>query len=184
LITLLRRLANIVAGLVLGFALVMLLATQVLGYRVASIATDSMRPTLAPGDLIITQPVAITSVVNGDIVLFQTGIATPILVAHRVNNVVTVNVNVTDSKTGIVRTETSKVLRTKGDANAQVDEQPVDATVFRGRLWLSVPGAGRFLASPLPYALIATGLGALWLLFELARWARRDRPTEPPAVAT
>ena len=56
---LLRRIGNVVAGLVLGFAIVLLVATQVMGYRVASIATDSMRPTLAPGDLIVTRRVGI-----------------------------------------------------------------------------------------------------------------------------
>jgi signal peptidase len=177
--TFLRRLANVVAGLVLGIAIVFLVATQVMGYRVASIATDSMRPALAPGDLIVTQPVGIDSIVNGDVVLFQEGVTTPILVAHRVSNVVTVNVNVTDSATGAKHTETSRILRTKGDNNAVVDDAPVDAANFRGRLWLHIPNAGGFLASPTPFILIAGGIGVLWLLFEVGRLARRRAAATP-----
>jgi signal peptidase I len=179
--SILRGLANVTAGLVLGAALVLLIATQVMGYRIASIATDSMVPTLDPRDLIVTQPVPIDAIVNGDVILFQTGVTTPILVAHRVDSVVTVNLNVTDSATGAKHTETTKVFRTKGDHNAQVDDATVDAASYKGRLWLTVPSAGVLLSSPLPFALIAVVLGVVWLSSELLRWARRG-PTDRDAA--
>jgi len=171
----LRRLLDILAGLILGLAIVMLIATQVFGYRVASIATNSMQPTLAPGDLILTRPASIDAVGHDDIVLFETGITKPILVAHRVANIITVNLNVTDSKTGVTRTQQTHVLRTKGDANPQVDADPVDASHYRGLLWMTVPGAGTLLASPLPFLLIAVGLGLLWFAFEIVDRGRRGR---------
>jgi signal peptidase len=177
--TLIRRLAAIAAGLVLGLAIVALIATQLFGYRLAAIASDSMRPTLAPGDLIVTRPVPINDIEHDDIVLFETGTATKILVAHRVANIVTVNVNITDSETGETRTEQTKVLRTKGDANPLIDEQPVDQTAYRGLLWLTIPGAGNLLASPTPFIAVAFGIGVLWLLVELVGYVRRSRQRAP-----
>jgi signal peptidase len=175
----LRLLAAILAGLVLGFAFVAVISTQVFGYRLAAIASDSMRPALSPGDLIVTRPVPITDNEQDDIVLFETGIATKILVAHRVSNVVTLNVNITDSVTGETRTETTKILRTKGDANPQLDEQPVDATNYRGQLWLTIPGAGNLLASPTPFIAVAIGIAVIWLLVETVGYVRRSRQRAP-----
>lgn len=169
-----RTLANILAGLVLGVALALLIATQVFGYRLAAVATDSMRPALTPGDLIVTQPAPITEITHDDIVLFETGVNTRILVAHRVVNLIQVNLNITDSQTGETRTERSQMLRTKGDANADIDPEPVDASNYRGRLWLTFAGAGSLLATPTPFILIAVVLGAAWLATELLR-ARRPR---------
>lgn len=171
----LRRIGNVVAGLVLGIAVVLLVATQVMGYRVATVATDSMRPTLSPGDLIVTRPVPITEIEHGDIVLFETGVTTRITVAHRVDGVVTVNLNITDSKTGDKHTETTKILHTKGDANPLADAGVVDQAAYRGLLWLTVPGAGPILASPVPFILIAAGLGLAWFALELVGWGRRSR---------
>jgi signal peptidase len=171
----LRLIAAIVGGLVLGVAIVAIVSTQVLGYRLAAIASDSMQPTLAPGDLIVTRPVPIADIEHEDIVLFETGTATKILVAHRVANIVTVNVNFTDSETGETRTEQTKVLRTKGDANANIDEQPVDDTTYRGLLWVTIPGAGSLLASPTPFIAVAVAIGVIWLLTEIVGWSRRQR---------
>jgi signal peptidase len=172
---LLRLLAAIVAGLVLGFAIVAIISTQVFGYRLAAIASESMRPALAPGDLIVTRPVPITDIETDDIILFETGTATKILVAHRVANVVTLNVNITDSETGERRTEQTKILRTKGDANEATDEQPVDTTSYRGLLWLTIPGAGNVLASPQPFIVLAAVIGVIWLLLEVVGYVRRSR---------
>jgi signal peptidase len=173
--TILRRLAAIAAGLVLGLVIVAVVATQVFGYRLAAIASDSMQPALAPGDLIVTRPVPITDIKQDDIVLFETGTATKILVAHRVANIIDVNMNVTDSATGQTRTEKTKILRTKGDANPAVDEQPVDETTYRGLLWLTIPGAGSVLASPTPFIALAVLIGVLWLIAELVGYVRRSR---------
>jgi signal peptidase len=175
--TLLRRLASILAGLVLGFALVAVIATQVFGYRVAAIASDSMRPTLAPGDLVIARPVPIGDIAHDDIVLFETGETTKILVAHRVANIVTVNMNITDSATGQTRTERTQILRTKGDGNATIDEQPVDDVAYRGLVFVTVPGIGNLLASPLPFAGLAVVIGVAWLLLEVATRIRGSRQT-------
>jgi len=174
-----RRFLDALAGLVLGLAIVTLIATQVLGYRLASIASDSMEPALARGDLILTRPVPIGDVKHDDIVLFETGVTTPILVAHRVANIITVNLNITDSKTGATRTEQTQVLRTKGDANAQVDPEPVDAQHYRGLVWLTFSGIGSVLASPLPFLIVGAGLGLLWLVYELVDRSRRTRRTGP-----
>jgi signal peptidase len=178
-VRILRLLVAIVLGLVFGLAMVAIISTQVFGYRLAAIASESMRPALAPGDLIVTRPVPITDIETDDIVLFETGTVTKILVAHRVANVVTLNVNITDSETGEKRTEQTKILRTKGDANEATDEQPVDATSYRGLLWLTIPGAGNVLASPLPFIVLAAVIGVIWLLLEVVGYVRRSRRTAP-----
>jgi signal peptidase len=170
----LRLFAAILAGVVFGLAIVAVVATQVFGYQLAAIASDSMRPALTPGDLIVTRPVPITDIEQDDIVLFEAGTATKILVAHRVANVVTFNLNITDSETGETRTETTKILRTKGDANPQLDEQPVDAANYRGQLWMTIPGAGYLLATPTPFIAVAIVIGVVWLLAELFGFARRS----------
>jgi signal peptidase I len=178
-VRILRLLVAIVLGLVFGLAMVAIISTQVFGYRLAAIASESMRPAPAPGDLIVTRPVPITDIETDDIVLFETGTVTKILVAHRVANVVTLNVNITDSETGEKRTEQTKILRTKGDANEATDEQPVDATSYRGLLWLTIPGAGNVLASPLPFIVLAAVIGVIWLLLEVVGYVRRSRRTAP-----
>jgi signal peptidase len=174
-VRILRLLAAIILGLVFGLAIVAIISTQVLGYRLAAIASESMRPTLAPGDLIVGRPVPITDIETDDVVLFETGTATKILVAHRVANVVTLNVNITDSETGEKRTETTKILRTKGDANEQLDEQPVNQENYRGIVWFTIPGAGNVFASPMPFIALAAVIGVLWLLAEVIGRVRRSR---------
>ena len=74
--TSLRLFAGVVAGLVFGLAVVALIATQLLGYRLAAIASDSMVPALSRGDLILTRPASIDNMQRGDVVLFESGTAT------------------------------------------------------------------------------------------------------------
>ena len=163
-------------GLLLGALGVALFATQFLGYKVATIQSYSMEPTLRRGDLIVTRPVDISEVNKGDIVLFEEGLKTRILVAHRVDGVFNITTNVTDSKTGKTSTSSTKMLRTKGDANAQADADPVGVDRFRGDLLLTIHGAG-YLANGLPLQqalfLLAAVTAVMWGAYELARHRHR-----------
>lgn len=176
---LLGAVLDVVAGLAVAAALVAIVATQFMGYRILGIASDSMLPALARGDLIVSRPVAITSVEHDDIIVFEEGQQTKLLVAHRVVNIIKVNTNITDSKTGAKHTEESRIFRTKGDANPVVDAQPVDAAAFRGLLMAQLPGAGGLLGSAtIQQGLVALALvaGLAWLGYELlARGRRRSQ---------
>jgi len=167
---------DVVAGLLVAAALVALVATQVMGYRVLGIASDSMVPTLQRGDLIVSRPVPITSVGHGDIVIFEEGQQTRLLVAHRVVNLITLNVNVTDSKTGAKHSEQSRILRTQGDANPLPDQQSVDAGRFHGVLLARIPGIGGLLGSSytqLGLLVVALVMGLAWLGYEVVAKRRR-----------
>jgi len=85
----------------------------------------SMRPALAPGDVIVYQRVA-PSLEVGDMVVFQHGGA---LVVHRV--------------AGVLRDGT---MRTAGDANDCLDSTPLDPADVRGEVVVVIPAgvlAGR-----------------------------------------
>jgi signal peptidase len=170
-----RIAANVIAGLIFGVALVLLISTQVFGYRIAAIASDSMRPTLNAGDLIVTRPAPITDVASGDVVLFETGTGTRILVAHRVVSTTTLTTQLTDSKTGQQTLSETKVFRTKGDANDVADQGQVDTSNYRGKLLLVIPGIGSSFSSPTPFIVITIVIAGLWLVVEVVRWLRRPR---------
>ena len=78
-----------------------------MGYRAVFMTTGSMRPAIAPGDLVILRPVDPASIHLGDVITFQAPIGSHELVTHRV-------VAVTSSAQGIT-------FRTKGDANQVAD---------------------------------------------------------------
>ncbi len=168
---------DIAAGLVVAIAIVGLIATQVMGYRVLGIASDSMIPALDRGDLIVSRPVSINSIGHGDIVVFDEGQQTRLLVAHRVVNIIKVNLNVTDSRTGAQHTEHSQILRTQGDANPLVDPVPVDARTFVGVLLVRLPGIGGLFGSATVQQgllVVALAIGLTWLAYEgNARLRRR-----------
>ena len=78
-----------------------------MGYRAVYMTTGSMRPAIAPGDLVILRPVDPASIRVGDVITFQAPIGSHELVTHRA-------VAVTSSAQGIT-------FRTKGDANQVAD---------------------------------------------------------------
>lgn len=166
------------AGIAVGGILLAVAATTLLGYRVLDIASNSMEPALHRGDLILSRPTPIDEVKEGDVIVFQEGERIPILVAHRVAAVVTIDVNATSKSTGVTTTSTSRVFRTKGDANANVDGQVVDPAHYRGVVSLVVPMAGLpLLGFPMSQVFIlVAGLTALaWAVYEVSGLVRRRR---------
>src|SRR3990172_8502033 len=120
-------------GLLLGGLLAAFIATQFFGYKVMTVQSFSMEPALERGDLIVSRPVSIDDVKQGQIVLFMEGQRTRLLVAHRVAGFVNVTTNIHDSQTGEDTVEKSRLLQTKGDANSTVDAQAVAASDLRDR---------------------------------------------------
>lgn len=168
--TVLSMLASAAFGLLIGGLLAALLAVQVFGYHVVTVQSNSMEPALNRGDLIVARPVRIDDVKQGQIVLFEEGRDVRFIAAHRVVAFINLRTNINNTTTGEVTTQESRLLRTKGDANATEDAQPVDASRLRGRLWFTIPKVGLILDRvPLQTVLLGVaGLaGAGWLVFEL-----------------
>ena len=169
---------SVTLGLVVGLLFVAALATQFLGYRIATIQSYSMEPSLRRGDLVLVRPTDIKDAEVGDIVMFEEGRNVKILVAHRVDGVFNITTNITDGQTGDTEAHESKVLRTKGDANDQPDSEYVGSDRFQGELLLTVPNVG-LIADRLPLQkalLFVTALSAVaWTAYE---WRRRRRGQE------
>jgi len=175
--------AGVVSGLLLAGALVSLLATQVFGFQVIQVSSGSMGPVLRPGDLFVTRPVDIADVQIGDVVLFEQGRDTPILVAHRVHGIVNLRTTIHDAATGERTTQVSKMLQTKGDANPTPDAELVDADRLRGILWFRLPGAGRLFGSLDPrhgLILAALSIAVAWGIYEVVRAAHAARRRAGP----
>lgn len=170
----------IFAGLLVAALVLALIATQLLGYHAFAVASDSMAPTLHRGDLVVTRPVAVNTVNQGDIVAFLEGETTPLTVVHRVAGVIDVTVNTTDSKTGAKSTETSRLLLTKGDANPNRDGQAVEPDRFRGLVFIKVPSIGGVLGAALFQQIVlavAILTAVAWVAYEV-RALRRKRRTD------
>lgn len=149
---------------VLGLAV----GPRVAPYRTATMLTGSMSPLIDPGDVIVVVPVPVAEVAPGMILTFQAPPPDGRVVTHRV-------VSVEPTATGAV------AVRTKGDANAEVDPW---VAVLEGdtawRLRRVVPELGsaiRFLRAPTVHAALLWGLPAVlagWGLVSLWRPTRRE----------
>jgi signal peptidase I len=172
-------LGGILAGLFVAALIFSLIATQLLGFHVFAVASNSMAPTLNRGDLVVTRPAAVTTVKQGDIVAFIEGETTPLTVVHRVAGLINLRINTTDSKTGATGTEESRLLLTRGDANPTNDGQPVEPDRFRGVVFITVPAIGAVLGATIFHQVllaIAILTALAWFAYEL-RALRRQRWT-------
>ncbi len=164
---------GILFGSLLGLALLAVVATQFLGFRLLTVSSNSMYPALSAGDVIVVKPAAMSAVEIGDIVLFTAG-GDSILTVHRVvgrNEVVT---NVTSRGTGERTTFTDYRLVTQGDANPAPDGGEVTAAQLQGQLWFSfanpLAGAGVPVRSLL--FVFAAVIGTVWVAWEFTIRAR------------
>ena len=174
--TVLGVLASACFGLLIGGLLAALLAVKVFGYSVVTVQSNSMEPALERGDLLVARPVSIDDVDVGQVVLFDEGRDVRFIAAHRVVSFINLRTNISNTTTGEVTTQESRLLRTKGDANVAQDAQPVDAGRLRGRLWFTVPKAGLvFDRVPLQAVLVGVAgvVAAGWLVFEFRRYLGR-----------
>lgn len=99
--------------------------TGLLGVRPSLISGNSMRPTLLPGDIVITRDVTATALQVGDVVRFRRD---GLDVIHRV-------MAIQMDATGQL------ILTTRGDNN-NVDDAPVYAEQVQGKLILTLPKVG------------------------------------------
>jgi signal peptidase I len=134
------------------------IAFRMAGLHLQTVLTGSMRPTVSPGDVAVTQDVPVGSLRVGDaIVFYPPGQTMPVL--HRI--------------TSIGATATGVVLTTRGDANTVDDPWHVaiqGTTAYR--LVAVVPLIGWLTVLQRPALLAAGLLLGLAILLELRKEVR------------
>jgi signal peptidase I len=129
----LRCLLGAVAVCVLGTACCLeacTLVSSAAGWRAEAVLSGSMSPRVQPGDVVLVSAVPATEIKPGQVIAFRDP-AMPRVLVHRV-----------------VAVLPDGDLRTKGDANAAPDSDPVPPTSVLGVARLRVP----FVALPLYWA--------------------------------
>jgi signal peptidase len=159
-----------VAGLVVGFALGLLLAALapfVVGHKTFTVMSGSMEPAIRTGDLVVDERIRPLEARVGDVVSFDEPGPSRRLVTHRVRS---------------VRADGAQVrFVTKGDANNTVERWSAPAAGQIGRVVYRIPKLGYALAYfRTPFARIALlVIPALALaIYELVRLWRPERDPE------
>ncbi|NUU17991.1 signal peptidase I [Cellulomonas humilata] len=109
-------------------ALALIVVPLLLGATPYTVLTGSMRPTLPPGELVVTRPRPAADITLGDVITYQLRSNEPEVVTHRV-----VGVGSTS--------EGERTFITRGDAN-NLDDDPVRAVQVRGVVVYHVPYLG------------------------------------------
>lgn len=97
------------------------------GWQMFSILTGSMEPAIPTGSVIYVKPADIEDIQEGDIITFRLGSGKVNTATHRVVEVL------------------EDGVKTKGDANANVDATIVDEKRLLGRVVYTLPFCGYFL---------------------------------------
>jgi len=159
--------AGVTTSLLLPVA-TFLITAVLLGWRLEAVETGSMAPLYPVGSLVVVRPVDPSDIRVGAAIAFVPDDGRG-LVTHRV-------VQVLDQPSGLS-------FRTKGDANATIDPQPVPARAVRGRAAWAVPQLGRlvrWLAWPRGFLLLVVAPALLLVLSE-ARLRRRPARSQEAA---
>lgn len=120
------RLLKITAALIAALLLAVAAAWYMLGGRVLSVQTNSMRPVFTAGDAVLVTRVTKEDLHAGDIVSFRDATRPEIILSHRI-------VQISD-----------RTLITKGDNTPQKD-LPITADRIIGRAQFVAPGLGTFM---------------------------------------
>lgn len=127
-------LTQVVAWFVIA-AMALVLAVSVVLPRLANatpytILTDSMKPGMPPGTLVVVKPVDVSAIGVGDVITYQLKSGESAVVTHRV-------VAQGYDATG------SPIFHTQGDSNSVRDEEVVMPVQIKGKRWYAVPYVGR-----------------------------------------
>lgn len=95
------------------------------GWSSEVVVSGSMMPRIAPGDVVVTQPVAAETLIPGQVVLVSNPARPGTLLMHR-----------------LVARNPDGTLKTRGDANTADDSTPVPAAMVRGLPRLRIPYVG------------------------------------------
>ena len=163
---------GVMGAAVLAF-LLLAVGPHVFGYRTMTMLTDSMAPEIESGDITVVTAIDVTDVTEGMVLTYHMPVGDGSLVTHRV-------VSVEHAADGSVQ------VRTKGDANAEID--PWTATLEGDtayQLRAVVPELGHLvtlLRTPVVNQVLVYGaplLLATWLLLSIWR-PRRVANEEAP----
>lgn len=102
---------------------------RVTGATPYTVLTGSMRPSMAPGSLVVTKPIEAGKLKVGDAITYQIRSGEPEVVTHRI-------ISLSQTLGG------ETLFTTQGDANPGPDEKPVKAAQIRGVVWYSIPLVG------------------------------------------
>lgn len=157
--------------LLLALAVAVTVVPRVLGGTTYTILTGSMKPQLNPGDLVAVRSANFSDVGVGDVIVYQVESGKPAVITHRVVGI---------GQDG----EGNRVLRTQGDANAEVDEQSVRSEQLRGTVMYSLPHLG-FLTGQLSQstksgALIVVAVGLILYGIGSLIWPREKAVASEP----
>jgi len=109
-------------------ALALIVIPLLLGATPYTVLTGSMRPTMPPGDLVVTRPQSPDDISLGDVITYQLRSNEPEVVTHRVVGVGT-------------NSDGERTFVTRGDAN-NMDDDPVLGVQVRGVVVYHVPYLG------------------------------------------
>lgn len=170
-------LAGASLGLFIAAGVVLLLMTQLFNYHVVTIRSDSMEPAYSRGDVVLTQPVSMGKVSQGDVILFNEA-NTGVPFVHRVVAVQEYRQNLRDGTSGqLLETRSEFQFLTRGDANEQADGGTVSEAQYRGRVAASLPTGAWFggnISVGTMLTVLAAVLGLAWIAWEVtARISRR-----------
>lgn len=146
-------------------ALILAIASlAVAGWQIVIDRSDSMRPTLRAGDLLLLRPVGLGATDAGDILTFPNPRAQDRTLTHRL----------------VIRTDTPDgfTVQTKGDANTASETWPAPRDAVVHQVAVRVPHVGRAVAAlglPLVRACAITGLIAIFTVTTLRRVWRTDQ---------
>ncbi|MDS0241713.1 MULTISPECIES: signal peptidase I [unclassified Haloferax] len=157
--------ARVLGGVVLLVAValvVVLAAPQAFGADASyTVLSGSMSPTFDAGDVVVVRDVPPADISEGDIITYRE--AGSAITDERTDRV-------THRVVAVDRSADGPVFRTKGDANEDVDSDPVAADRVVGRVWFHVPYLGlaaQFVQSGLGLVLFVILPGALLVVTEL-----------------
>lgn len=133
--------------ILLALAALLIVLVQVTGWRIDTVLSGSMEPSISTGGMVIIRPAVADDIHIGDIIAFSNGKEE---ICHRVME---------------VQAGPSLVFITKGDANRAADLIPVTAENVHGKVFFSVPLLGYFAHFVrTPVGLVLTFLLAALLL--------------------
>lgn len=121
---------SLLSYLLLSFVLLVVVLHFVFGFRYVVVLTDSMKPRINPGDLVVTKPISPDELRAGDVVLYRVTIGdSTYWVVHRIVD---------------VRTDSSGNLYylTKGDNREYIDPWRVYPDQIIGKVVLVIPRVG------------------------------------------
>lgn len=155
-----------VAVPVVAAAVLVVLLPRLLDGTSLTVLTGSMRPTLAPGDVVVVRNISPSLVCPqvevGQVVTFLPEPDNPTLITHRV----------VAKTSGTYDDGTSCRLITQGDANYVVDDEPISPVQVRGVMVFSVPKLGlatRWLGNHIQVVAIGCLLLVVYMLWDGVR---------------